>query len=49
MNKNRGVTDTPGAHLGQLGKDLYDQIVDMYRHDFEIFGYPLKEYEESVL
>ena len=32
--------------LKKLGKDLYNKIVDVYKVDFDIFGYEKKRFED---
>ena len=32
-------------YLKQLDKDLYEKLIDIYRTDFHIFGYPIPDFE----
>ena len=47
-NKSKGKTssDVTSEFIMQLDEDLFNSLIEIYRVDFEIFGYDIPKFDE---
>lgn len=47
-NESKGKTssDVTSEFIMQLDKDLFNSLIEIYRVDFEIFGYDIPKFDE---
>ena len=44
QSKGEASSDVTSKFIGQLDKDLFNSLIEIYRVDFEIFGYDIPEF-----
>lgn len=45
QSKGEASSDVTSEFIGQLDEDLFNSLVEIYRADFEIFGYEIPKYK----